>query len=123
MANYLTHYTKRRVYHEHQEWLLLRLLAVETSHEELLTAAQRVRETKILALRARRATIDHKNDQRSMEVVAKIDQDIGEIRAASLDMILDSYRRKLAHRNESHRGLAGTEASHLEWPELDHPSL
>ena len=86
MTNYIPHYTKKKQILARKEEALRRLISSRASKDKLLAAAELVRDARIRALRAQRATLVPKDD--AQEVYDKIDAQIQRIENTPLDAIL-----------------------------------
>ena len=89
MASYVAHYTKKQQILGRKELALRRLIDRGAAPEKLMSAAADVRDARIRALRARRATIVPKND--AYVQYAKIDDKIQALLNTPLLSILADF--------------------------------
>lgn len=100
MTNYIPYHSKKRERRERLESVLLRILGNGGPQEDVVRAAEAVREARVRELRSRRAELPAMPGFATE--LAAIDEQIAAWNAMSLDAIVDFYRQR--SRNSVARG-------------------
>lgn len=99
MSNYIPHYTKKKQVLVRKELALQRSIDRNDSLQELLDAAEQVRDARVRVLQAQRSTIAPMGDADSQ--YQKIDEQIERLACTKLDAILVEFGFQAASEDNS----------------------
>jgi len=92
MANYLTHYTKKRQILAKKEQKLRQLVSKGAAEEKLILAAAEVRSARIRKLQAGLAMLPPKEDPATASRIANLEKDITKTTATPIESVLAEFR-------------------------------